>query len=115
MIVKSEKEYEELKSKGVTAFVFTVDWIEESKRLYEKLVQGLTHINCKVVEVDVSLTPSIMEKENVVHIPTVIVYIDGKEVIRQEGSTGNAFVDMDHLRRALKESMKKRGIPLRET
>ena len=114
MIVKSSKEYEELRSKGVSVFVFTVDWVEGSKRLYESLLRGLSNINCKVFEVDVSLTPSIMEMEGVTNIPTVIAYIDGKEVIRQEGSTGNSYVDMDHVRRALKESMKKRGIPLRE-
>ncbi len=114
MAIKSFEEYEELKSKGVSVFVFTADWVEESKRLYESLVKGLSNVNCKVFEVDVGLTPSVMEKENVFSIPTVIAYINGKEVLRQEGSTGNSYVDMDHVRRALKESMKRRGIPLRD-
>jgi len=93
--------------------VFTVDWIEESKRLYNKLIEYLEGFNCEVEEVDVSLEPSKMQLEDVHMIPTTKIYINGEVVITQEGTTGNVNIDAEHIRRALKESMKKRNIPLR--
>ncbi len=113
MLIKDIDEYNKTIREGVTVVVFTVDWVEESKRLYESLMQALEGFNCRVVEVDVSITPSIADKERVYTIPTVKVYINGENVITQEGSTGNTTVDVEHLRRALKESMKRRNITLR--
>ena len=97
----------------VKVMVFTVDWIEESKKLYQTLLEYLNGFNCKVEEVDVALEPEKMQSENVHTIPTVKVYINNELVLVQEGSTGNLEVDAEHVRRALKESMKKRNIPLR--
>ena len=113
-VIVTEEEFRERISKGVTVVVFTVEWVEESKKLYEELLEALRGFNCNVIEVDVSILPSLMVKENVTSIPSVKVYIDGKTVLVQEGTTGNLKVDVEHIRRALKESMKRRNIPLRK-
>ncbi|UXD22395.1 hypothetical protein IPA_04300 [Ignicoccus pacificus DSM 13166] len=113
MLIINKEDFEKEKKEGVTVVVFTADWIEESKRLYEKMMEELEGFNCKVREVDVSITPSIMDEEKVYMIPTVKVFINGETVLVQEGTTGNLTVDVEHVRRAMKESMKKRNIPLR--
>ena len=108
--------YEEFKdevSKGVSVVVFTADWVPLSKRLYEEVAKYLENFKVKVLEVDVGMAPRVMHEERVFVIPTVKVYVDGKAVITQEDTTGSVSVDAEHLRRALKEVMKKRGIPLR--
>ena len=102
-----------IKSVPVRVMVFTVDWVEESKRLYQTLLDYLNGFNCKVEEIDVALEPEKMQSENVHMIPTVKVYINDELVLVQEGTTGNVNIDAEHVRRALKDSMKKRNIPLR--
>jgi len=113
MLILNKEKLEEEKRKGVLVVVFTAEWVEESKRLYERLARELSGFNCRVAEVDVSIAPSIMDSEIIYNIPTVKIFIKGEEVLVQEGSTGNISVDLDHVRRAMKESMKKRNIPLR--
>jgi len=108
--------YEEFKnkiSKGVNVVVFTADWVPISKRLYEEVVKYLENFNVNVVEVDAGMAPRVIHEERVFVIPTIKVYIDGERVLTQEDTTGSVSVDAEHLRRALKEIMKRRGIPLR--
>ncbi len=112
-MITSYDEFKKRISKGVNVVVFTADWVPLSKRLYEELVKYLENFKVNVIEVDAGLAPKALSEEKVYTIPTVKVYIDGELVLSQEDTTGNVSVDAEHLRRALKEIMKKRGIPLR--
>ncbi|ABU82288.1 thioredoxin family protein [Ignicoccus hospitalis] len=112
-MITSYEEFEEKIKEGVSVVVFTAEWVPASKRLVEKLVEYLENFKVKVIEVDVAMAPRVMSEERVFIIPTVKVYLNGKVVITQEDTTGNVAVDAEHLRRALKEVMKRKGVPLR--
>jgi thioredoxin-like negative regulator of GroEL len=112
-VITSYREFSEKVRRGVKLVVFTADWVPQSKRLYEELARALESFKCDVLEVDVAMVPSVVERERVFHVPTVKLYIDGKCVFTQEDTTGSVDVDAKHVMRAFKEAIKKRGLPLR--
>ena len=112
-MISTYEEFKEKIKKGVNVVVFTADWVPVSKRVYEEVARYLENFKVNVIEIDVGIAPRVMNEERVFIIPTIKVYVDGEVVLVQEDTTGNVSVDAEHLRRALKEVLKKRGVPLR--
>ncbi len=112
-MITTYEQFKEIVSKGIKVVVFTADWIPTSKDLFEELVKMVEYLKIDVIEVDVAMAPKVMKVERIFVIPTVKLYIDGKNLFTQEDTTGNVKVDATHVLRAVKEILRKRGIAYR--
>lgn len=112
-MITTYEQFKEKVSKGIKVVVFTADWIPLSKDLYEELLKMVEHLKIDVIEVDVAMAPKVMEVERIFAIPTVKLYVNGKNLFTQEDTTGNVKVDATHVLRAVKEILKKKGIAYR--
>ncbi len=110
-MIKSLEELEEKKKKKKALIVvFTADWSPESKRLMEEVAKLASMYKIDADEVDIEIVPEVVKKERIIYVPTVKLYINGEAKFVHEGSTGTVSIDKEHIRRGIKEILKKYGI-----
>ncbi len=110
-MIKSLEELEERKRRSkALLIVFTADWSPESKRLMEEAAKLASLYKIDVDEVDIEIVPDVVKAERIIYVPTVKLYINGEVKFVHEGSTGTVSTDREHIRRGIKEILKKYGI-----
>ena len=78
----TDENFDRATSRGLVAVEFWATWNEKNK---VTLLDGWDTFDAKVYRVNIDLYPNIQAKNNVVILPTIIFYDDGKEVKRLQG------------------------------
>lgn len=95
-LVNTEIEFQTEINQGRVLVDFYADWCGPCKMqgpILEKYT-SLTDKKAKVVKVDVDTLGVVAEKYNVFSIPTLVLFVDGKEVARKVG-----FLPLEPLKR----------------
>ena len=101
MVVYSENEFREVIKEGVTLVDFYADWCGPCQAL-APVMENLasTRTDSKVVKVDIDVLSTLASNYQVMSIPTVIIFKDGKEISRTSGVNSidsyNYFLDGAH-------------------
>jgi len=110
-LIKSLEELDDKKRRRKALIVvFTADWSLESKRLVKEIAELAAMYEIDVEEVDIEIVPEVVEREKIIYVPTVKLYINGETKFVHEGSTGATLTDKEHIRRGIKDILKKYGL-----
>ena len=78
----TDKNFDRAISRGIVAVEFWATWNEKNK---VNLLDKWDTFDAKVYRINIDLYAGIQSKNNVVILPTIIFYDDGKEVKRLQG------------------------------
>jgi len=67
----------------------------------------------KIVSISLDKHPEIREKENIVILPHLKLFLNGENIWEQEGCFMDYIKDMFLLKRSIREALKSKGVKLR--
>ncbi|MDE6479454.1 MAG: thioredoxin family protein [Muribaculaceae bacterium] len=78
---------EEIKSAPVVLVEFYASWCPHCQKMMPIVADIKTHLadNLKVLQFDIDKNEDLADQEKVQSIPTFILYVDGRQVMRESG------------------------------